>query len=194
MIKAHLGAAIDTWLQQRAGAALRRAPSPVWWSGAGVLFSCVAGGLFAAEAWRPGALWIAAGALCDLLDGPVARAQGRASPFGAFLDSTCDRAADLAIYLGLMIGVGQGGDLRLLALACVALAAAVLTSYVKARAEHWLASLEGGALERGERLAVLGVGTFFGWIEAALWVLAVVGVWTVAVRFRRVWIELGAPR
>ena len=41
--------------------------------------------------------------LCDLLDGPVARRQGRVSLFGGFLDSIFDRYADLILFLGLLV-------------------------------------------------------------------------------------------
>src|SRR5713101_2054483 len=62
---------------------------------AGVLF---AAGRFAAA----GTMMIAAG-FCNLMDGPVARIQGRVSEFGAFLDSILDRYADLVIFLGLLV-------------------------------------------------------------------------------------------
>ncbi len=190
MIKARFGSRLDGLLQRHLGPALRRGPPPWLWSASGVAFSIAAGVAFADTAWRSGSLWIAASSLCDLLDGPAARAQGRASPRGAFIDSSCDRVSDLALYLGVMIGLARTPELSspaLLVVAGVALATAQLTSYLKARAEHWLPALEGGAFERGERLAVLGVGTFFGWIAAALWVLALVGVVTVATRFVTAW-------
>ena len=192
MIKAHLGDPLDRFLQRQLGVWLRRAPPPLVWSVVGVGCALAAGVAFADAAWRTGSLWIAASSVCDLFDGPVARAQGRASPRGAFVDSCCDRVSDLAIYLCVMIGLAQTQPdaTGLLVVAAVALASAQLTSYLKARAEHWLPSLEGGIFERGERLAVLGVGTFFAWVEAALWVLAAAGLLTVATRFASAWRDL----
>ena len=40
----------------------------------------------------------------DVVDGAVARYHGRASKFGAFLDSTMDRFADAIIYIGIIFG------------------------------------------------------------------------------------------
>lgn len=149
-----------------------------------MVFSVVAGWALAAASYRVGAFWIAVGALCDFVDGPVARAQGRASETGAFLDSTFDRVSDLAIYLGLVIGFSRAGETGSVALAGAALGTALLTSYIKARAECIVPALEGGAFERGERIAVLGLGAFSGLLVPALWVLVLAGSITVGARFR----------
>src|SRR5216683_2092424 len=39
----------------------------------------------------------------DILDGQVARRQNRVTAFGAFYDSTLDRYADMALYMGLLV-------------------------------------------------------------------------------------------
>src|SRR5271169_3354965 len=76
-------------------------PNVITWSAlianlwAGMLF---ASGRFAAA----GGMMILAG-MCDLLDGRVARRQGRVSLFGGFLDSIFDRYADLMLFLGLLV-------------------------------------------------------------------------------------------
>lgn len=191
MIKARYGDRLDTWLQSALRPLLRFPVSPTWLSATGALLSCVAGGFLAHGSLRVGALWIAASGLFDLLDGAFARAQGKASNFGAFLDSTLDRVADLAIYLGVIIWFSRSGAVQPVVLAGVALAAAVLTSYIKARAECFGETLSGGAFERGERLAVLGVGALSGWLEIALWVLAISGCVTVATRFHLAYRMLG---
>ncbi len=54
--------------------------------------------------------------LLDLLDGALARAQGGGSRYGAVLDSTGDRAADLAIFGALVWWFSAAGDNRLLVL------------------------------------------------------------------------------
>jgi CDP-diacylglycerol--glycerol-3-phosphate 3-phosphatidyltransferase len=120
----------------------------------------------------------------------IARRHGTATPFGAFLDSTLDRLADMAILLGVMIHFAGRGEAGTVLLAGIALIAAVLTSYAKARAEQWVRSFEGGLLERGERLFVLGVGAVSGYLVAALWILAVLGTATVAYRFSLAYREL----
>jgi len=47
---------------------------------------------------------IAAGGLADAFDGIVARAQGRETRFGDFLDHSADRLSDTALVAGWMIG------------------------------------------------------------------------------------------
>lgn len=185
MIKARYGDRLDAWLKTALGPLLRLPIAPVWLSATGALLSCVAGGFLACGSLRIGALWIAAGACFDLIDGPVARAQGKTSDFGAFLDSTLDRVADLAIYLGVIVWFSRSASVAPVLLAGVAMATALLTSYIRARAEALGAALEGGAFERGERLGVLGFGALLGWLEPALWVLAIAGCVTVVTRFRR---------
>ncbi len=193
MIKGRYGDRLDVWVSAALGPLLRVPIAPAWLSVSGALLSCVAGGFLAEGSLRVGALWIAAGAVFDLIDGPIARAQGRASRYGAFLDSTLDRVSDLAIYLGVIVWYSRSGEIHLVALAGVALAAALLTSYVKARAEALGATLRGGVFERGERLAVLGFGALLGWLPAALWVLAIAGVVTVATRLAAARRALGDP-
>src|SRR5919197_1403013 len=39
--------------------------------------------------------------LFDLVDGAMARARGNGTPFGAVLDSTCDRVGDGALFAGI---------------------------------------------------------------------------------------------
>ncbi len=133
---------------------------------------------------------ILVGGVFDLVDGVIARHHGIATAFGAFLDSTLDRLADMAILLGVMLHYAARGDAGTVLLGGVALIASVLTSYAKARAEQFLPSFEGGFLERGERLTILGLGAISGYMLAALWILAVAGTATVAYRFAIAYREL----
>jgi CDP-diacylglycerol---glycerol-3-phosphate 3-phosphatidyltransferase len=127
--------------------------------------------------------------LFDLVDGAMARARGYGSPFGAVLDSTCDRIADGALFAGLAwwcLGVGEERTLGIAALLC--LVAGQLVSYIKARAEGAGLSADGGLVERAERLIVALVGTGLHGLgvpyalHVALWVLAAASVWTVGQR------------
>ncbi len=128
--------------------------------------------------------------LLDMLDGALARASGGGSAFGAVLDSTGDRAADVAIFGAIVWWFSGAGDNRLvvlLALLCLVLG--VLTSYIKARAEGVGLACDVGVAERTERLILVLVGTGFSGLgvpyalHAALWVLLVVSAITVGQRF-----------
>lgn len=153
-------------------------------------------GVVAASAWfLPrgqlflGAVVITVFVLFDLLDGAMARAKGTTSPFGAVLDSACDRLADGALFAGLTwwcLGVGDQRALGVAALIC--LVAGQLVSYIKARAEGMGLSADGGLVERAERLILAlvgaglhGLGVPYA-LNVALWLLAAASVWTVGQR------------
>ncbi len=117
--------------------------------------------------------WVAAGvvglvfAAFDMLDGALARATGRVSRFGAFLDSTLDRAGEGVLYVGVVAGTVAGalarqspaGTIPLLpALAALAMVAAFLVSYTRARAEGLGFGGDVGVAPRAERVVVMGLG------------------------------------
>jgi CDP-diacylglycerol--glycerol-3-phosphate 3-phosphatidyltransferase len=140
-----------------------------------------------------GAFAVTVFVLLDMLDGALARARGGGSVFGAVLDSTGERAADAAIFGGLVWWFSGAGDNRLLVLlALLCLVLGVLTSYVKARAEGVGLSADVGIVERTERLILVLVGTGFSGlgipyaVHVALWILLVGSAVTVAQRFAAV--------
>ena len=143
-----------------------------------------------------------AGTLCvwlfvmfDMVDGAVARAGGLATPFGAVLDSSCDRIADAAVFAGLAWYFARHDQPWLLAAALLCLVLGSLTSYIKARAEAMGFVCDVGLAERSERLIVVLVGTgLTGWpfrvpyVQAiALWLLAIASTVTVGQRLATVW-------
>jgi len=183
LIKAHFGDRVDAAVRVAFAPLFRTTIHPDLLSATGALLSIGAGVVLAYGELRWGAALIAAGGACDLVDGVMARHMGRESAFGAFLDSTLDRVADLAILVGISVFFAASGRPEWVAVTGVALAASVLTSYIKARAEKFVERLEGGLFERAERIILLGAGAWFGWVEIAVALLALLGTWTVATRF-----------
>ena len=127
--------------------------------------------------------------LTDLLDGAMARRLGVTSRFGAWLDSTCDRVADAAIFAGLVLWfLGDGDSTVLGAVALFCLVAGSIVSYAKARAEGLGLTCNVGLAERAERLILVLLGTLLvglGWdgaLPVALWLLAVATAITVVQR------------
>jgi CDP-diacylglycerol--glycerol-3-phosphate 3-phosphatidyltransferase len=124
----------------------------------------------------------------DVIDGTMARLSGTQGPWGAWLDATLDRVADVAVFGALIIWASWHSNTATTLLAWVCLAGAVTISYAKARAEAVGATANGGLAERAERLIVAGIGALlysFGldWgLTAALAVLAVLVVITVIQR------------
>jgi CDP-diacylglycerol---glycerol-3-phosphate 3-phosphatidyltransferase len=97
-----------------------------------------------------------AGASFDFIDGRVARATGRSSNAGAFLDSTLDRVAELLVFGGLAIFFRGSGALFA---ALAAAGASLVVSYARARGEALGAGdvAKVGGMQRPERIVVTGV-------------------------------------
>ena len=118
-------------------------------------------------------LWIFLAGFFDIIDGAVARARGRMTPFGAVLDSVTDRVSDTFIYFGAV-----GYFHRIHApfyefLAIFALGGALMVSYTRARAENTVLDCKVGFAERGERMVLLLLALFFGKLGAGMWMLAI---------------------
>lgn len=136
--------------------------------------------------------------LLDLLDGALARARGGGSVFGAVLDSAGDRVADAAIFGSLIWWFSGAGDNRLLVLlALLCLVLAMLTSYIKARAEGVGITCDVGVVERLERLLLVLFGTGLAGLgvpyalHVGLWVLLAGS--TVTVGQRLLAVRRGVP-
>ena len=126
-----------------------------------------------------GALLLASG-FFDVVDGQVARATKKESRRGAFIDSLADKAAEAAVFGGIMVGSLADPHLVL-----AALSLSLLVSYARARADSLGLALEGvGPGERAERLLILAVVGMF-WMDAA--VAAVVTVAAITLAYRAAW-------
>ena len=117
-------------------------------------------------------LWIIAAGFFDVIDGAVARALGKNSPFGAMLDSVTDRAADAFIYIGAVLYFYRIEQPLYVFVTMVALAGALMVSYTRARAENTVIECKVGFAERGERIVLLLLALFFNKLGAGMWMLA----------------------
>ena len=117
-----------------------------------------AGILAATGQWTAAGVVSLAFAAFDMLDGALARASGRVSRFGAFLDSTLDRAGEGVLYAGIVAGTASVTDRLFPALAALAGVAAFLVSYSRARAEGLGFGADVGIAPRAERVVVMGAG------------------------------------
>jgi CDP-diacylglycerol--glycerol-3-phosphate 3-phosphatidyltransferase len=115
----------------------------------------------------------------DALDGALARVLGKQSRFGAFLDSTLDRMADSVLILGLTAHYLQQGAGLPVTLLLISLVAAILVSYVRARAEALGFSCKVGLLTRMERILLIGALSGLGLPLVMIWALAVLSMFTV---------------
>ena len=133
-------------------------PDVVTWVGTGLTVAAALVCFPQGWLWQ-GALLVGAFACLDMLDGQVARRSGRASEWGAFLDSTLDRVADGAVLAAIAWYFAQSpSSLVWAAITLWALIAGEVTSYVKARAEALGRTADGGLATRSDRLAIVVVG------------------------------------
>jgi len=133
--------------------------------------------------------------LFDMVDGRVAREGAMTTPFGAFFDSTLDRVGESALFTGIGVFFLRGGvepdRLTLALVACfVALAASLLVSYARARAEGLGFTCRVGIAQRAERVILLGAPTmFFGAGNRGallLWIMAFLALVTTVTVVQRV--------
>lgn len=162
--------------------------SPNFFTILGFVFSLAAGLSFAFAAELPtltvysqiffirlAGILILLSALCDIFDGAVARAEGRQSRFGAYLDSVLDRYSETAVLTGLIYFFAVSGDIIHTVVTVLVLVGSIFVSYTKARAEGLGVECKVGLMERPERLILLIIGAIAGGyiLLGALWLLAV---------------------
>jgi len=138
-------------LESAGKAAARVIPSPTTWTIIGLFFAFLAFVFYGRVHPVIGGLMVVIAGLFDVIDGAVARATGKVSSRGAFLDSTLDRVSELVIYLGILVGGYVSPFIVLLVLSF-----SLLVSYTRAKGDALGVSLAGiGVGERSERLLVL---------------------------------------
>jgi CDP-diacylglycerol--glycerol-3-phosphate 3-phosphatidyltransferase len=127
------------------------------------------------------------GSVLDVLDGALARAGGKTTPFGAFLDSTTDRMGEGFMLTAIAYILARQGHLVFVAVTMAAVAGSFLVSYTRAKAE--ILGLKGdvGIGSRAERVVVICAGLFlapWGVLPWAVALLAATAWFTVG---QRVW-------
>lgn len=126
----------------------------------------------------------------DALDGALARKLGRKPGFGAFLDSTMDRLAEIILFGGFIFYYGRLENVLMIATTYIALTGSLMVSYARSRAEALDASCKIGLLTRVERYAVLTLFLLLDRPAIALVIIAILAYITVAQRIFHVWQQL----
>jgi CDP-diacylglycerol---glycerol-3-phosphate 3-phosphatidyltransferase len=168
----------------------RRRINPNYITFIGVFISFWAAWEFGYGQLFTGGLVVLLAGLFDMLDGAVARVSRSETQYGAFFDSVIDRYSDVIILQGLMVYYARKQMLGYVVLVGVVFLGAVMTSYARARAESLISSCKIGFMERPERIVLLTIGGLSNRMEAVLWILAVLGNWTVFDRIYYTWKEL----
>ena len=138
---------------------------PNFWTSLGLVFafsSAIAYGLNLEFALVIGGILLLVSGFFDIIDGQVARVTQKISKKGGFLDSIFDKVAEVAIFLGILVG---GYAEPYLVFSAITLS--LLVSYTRSRAESLGVSLQGvGIGERAERLLVIAILGIVGGIIA----------------------------
>ena len=147
--------------------------SPNFWTAVGLVFalaSALVYGLGIEFGLIIGGILLLVSGFFDMVDGQVARATGKISQKGSYLDSMFDKIAEVAIFLGLLVGGYAEPYLVLLAITL-----SLLVSYARAKSDALNIKLQGvGIGERAERLLVIAIIGIIGYMEPAVIIVAII--------------------
>jgi CDP-diacylglycerol--glycerol-3-phosphate 3-phosphatidyltransferase len=163
----------------------------------GTLATVVGGGFYARGHIMLAGWIVGLSAICDMIDGQVARRSGRSSKFGAFYDSTLDRIADGAVLGGLAIFFARNGvhhkipdfmSTPMVSVILLGIIGSFLTSYTRARAEGLGIDAQVGIIQRPERIVLLSAPQAFfalafnGWVLMAICAFLTVTAWITVIQ------------
>ena len=151
--------------------------SPNGWSCIGLTFAFASAFIYG---WNiefsliiGGILLLVAG-FFDIVDGQVARVSQKITKSGGFLDSTFDKIAEVAVFLGILVGGFAEPYLVFLAITF-----SLLVSYTRSKAESLGVKLQGvGIGERAERLLVIAIIGIIGFMEYAIIIVIIIAAIT----------------
>jgi CDP-diacylglycerol---glycerol-3-phosphate 3-phosphatidyltransferase len=138
--------------------------------------------------WLGAALFVV-GSILDILDGALARAGGKSTVFGAFLDSTTDRVGEGAMLAAIGLVFARAGNDTAVVFTIAAVAGSFLVPYVRAKAEALGLRGDVGLGSRAERVVVITAGLVFApWsgLQWAIYFLAATSWVTVVQRILHV--------
>ena len=148
----------------------------------GILVTIGAVGLFVGGAPVAAGLIFLLGSLLDVLDGELARASNRVTPFGAIFDSLLDRISEGVLLIAIAWYFADRGEVAGVVITVAGMLGSVSTSYVRARAEAAGTTCTVGWITRPERIIILTLGMIFGQLFAAIVILFVLATLTVIQR------------
>jgi CDP-diacylglycerol---glycerol-3-phosphate 3-phosphatidyltransferase len=132
---------------------------------AGFLMNCGAAVLLSRGEFVAAGILILASGLFDALDGTVARIAGTDTVYGAVYDAVLDRVGEMGLFAGLGIYLVRRSLYLTTGVAVIAVAASLLISYVRARAESYNVPCRVGLLRRSERVLLMGFGCIFHFVD-----------------------------
>lgn len=147
--------------------------SPNFWTAVGLSFALISAiiyGLGFEFGLLIGGILLLVSGFFDMVDGQVARVTGKTSKKGEYLDSMFDKIAEVAIFLGILVGGYAESYLVLLAITL-----SLLVSYARAKSDIINIKLQGiGIGERAERLLVIAIVGMIGFMDYAVVIVLII--------------------
>lgn len=155
--------------------------SPNFWTAIGLVFaiaSAIVYGFDIEYGLVIGGILLLVSGFFDMVDGQVARVTGKTSKKGGYFDSMFDKIAEVAIFLGILIGGYAEPYLVLLAITL-----SLLVSYARSKSDALNIKLQGvGIGERAERLLVIAIVGIIGFMEIAVLIVVIIAAITLIQR------------
>ncbi len=160
--------------------------SPNSFTFAGVIITSFGAAAFLTGFIRLGGILILLGGLCDTIDGQLARSTGKATRFGALLDSTVDRYSEFIMFFGIAAHFVFIKDYCTSTATFLALCGSFMVSYARARAEGLGLDAKVGVMQRPERIVLIGLGALIHIVafQFAIWLVALFANFTALQRIR----------
>jgi len=160
--------------------------SPNSFTFAGVIITSFGAAAFLTGFIRLGGILILLGGLCDTIDGQLARYTGKATRFGALLDSTVDRYSEFIMFFGIAAHFVFIKDYGTSTATFLALCGSFMVSYARARAEGLGLDAKVGVMQRPERIVLIGLGALIHIVafQFAIWLVALFANFTALQRIR----------
>jgi CDP-diacylglycerol---glycerol-3-phosphate 3-phosphatidyltransferase len=160
----------------------------------GLLGNLIAVGFVFAGWWIPAGVAFVLGSAMDLLDGKYSRMSGKATLFGAFLDSSLDRVEEGLVLAAIAWQLSRAGDDWAAMAVVLAVLGSLMVSYTRARAEALGIECKVGIATRAVRVVIISIGLFLADItisghelailKASVYVLAALSLFTM---LQRIW-------
>ena len=147
--------------------------SPNFWTAVGLAVAFLSAIVYALDIQNGliiGGILLLISGFFDMVDGQVARVAGKTSKKGSYLDSMFDKIAEVAIFLGILVGGYAEPYLVMLAITL-----SLLVSYARAKSDAINVKLQGvGIGERAERLLVIAIIGIIGYMEPAIIIVIII--------------------
>ncbi|MGH1520994.1 MAG: CDP-alcohol phosphatidyltransferase family protein [Nitrosopumilus sp.] len=149
--------------------------SPNFWTAVGLVFALISAAVYGLGNQIEyglviGGVLLLVSGFFDMVDGQVARVTGKTSKKGGYLDSMFDKIAEVAIFLGILVGGYAEPYLVFLAITF-----SLLVSYARAKSDAINVKLQGvGIGERAERLLAIAIIGIFSFMDLAVIIVVII--------------------